>query len=153
MNPLQAQNDQTNDNIEFLQPYPVVAADALLEIGTTVISAVLSLDVHLSPINISRVPKCYQSVYCCLTRYLSGYKLLNASWTAAKDFNVKSCSIMNTRSAREYTMFVPAHLLRNWRERRSSNQSDLDSSVTRKAGRVHYPGVNLLLISFLCRST
>jgi hypothetical protein len=27
-----------------LQPYPVVAADALLEIGTAVISAVLSFD-------------------------------------------------------------------------------------------------------------
>jgi hypothetical protein len=35
--PLHAQNDETNGNIEFLQPYPVVAADALLEIGTAVI--------------------------------------------------------------------------------------------------------------------
>jgi hypothetical protein len=41
-------NDETNGNIEFLQPYPVVAADALLEIGTAVISAVLSLDEYLS---------------------------------------------------------------------------------------------------------
>jgi hypothetical protein len=46
--PFSAQNDETNVSIEFLQPYPVVAADALLEIGTTVISAVLSLDKHLS---------------------------------------------------------------------------------------------------------
>jgi hypothetical protein len=35
--PLHAQNDETNGSIEFLQPYPVVAADALLEIGTAVI--------------------------------------------------------------------------------------------------------------------
>jgi hypothetical protein len=43
--PLHAQNDATKGNIEFLQQYPVVAADALLEIGTAAISAVLSLDV------------------------------------------------------------------------------------------------------------
>jgi hypothetical protein len=47
MNPSRT-NDETNDNIEFLQPYPVVAADALLEITTAVISAVLSLDEYLS---------------------------------------------------------------------------------------------------------
>jgi hypothetical protein len=56
-------------SIEFLQPYPVVVADALREIGTAVISAVLSLDEHLSQTNTSCVPKfCYQSVHC-LTRY------------------------------------------------------------------------------------
>jgi hypothetical protein len=32
--PLHTQNDETNGNIEFLQPYSVIAADALLEIGT-----------------------------------------------------------------------------------------------------------------------
>jgi hypothetical protein len=62
--------EETNGSIEFLQPYPVVAADALLEIGTAVISAVLSLDEHLSQTDTSCVPKlCYQSVYCCLIRY------------------------------------------------------------------------------------
>jgi hypothetical protein len=68
--PRHSRNDETNGNIEFLQPYPVVAADALLEIGTAVISAGLSLDEHLSQTNTSYVPKfCYQSVYCCLIRY------------------------------------------------------------------------------------
>jgi hypothetical protein len=38
---------KTNNNIEFLRPYPVVEADALPEIGTAVILAVLSLDKHL----------------------------------------------------------------------------------------------------------
>jgi hypothetical protein len=38
---LYKQNDETNGNIEFLKPYPVIADDALLEIGTAVISAVL----------------------------------------------------------------------------------------------------------------
>jgi hypothetical protein len=33
--------DETKGNIEFLQPYPVVAIDSLLEIGTAVIPAVL----------------------------------------------------------------------------------------------------------------
>jgi hypothetical protein len=41
---LHAQNHEINGNIEFLQPYPTVEADALLQIGTAVISAVLSLD-------------------------------------------------------------------------------------------------------------
>jgi hypothetical protein len=39
---------------------------------------------------------------------LSGYALLNASRTAANDFDAKLCSRMNTGSAREYTMFAPA---------------------------------------------
>jgi hypothetical protein len=38
--PLHAKNDETNDNTELMQPYPVVAVDKVLEIGTTVISAV-----------------------------------------------------------------------------------------------------------------
>jgi hypothetical protein len=62
---LHSQHDEANGNIEFLQPFPVVASDALIEIGTAVISAVLSLDEHLSQTNTSCVPKfCYQSVYC-----------------------------------------------------------------------------------------
>jgi hypothetical protein len=50
---------RTNGNTEFLQPYSVVAADALLEIGTAVISAVLSADEHLSQTDFSCVPKFY----------------------------------------------------------------------------------------------
>jgi hypothetical protein len=59
-------NYETNRNIELLQLYPVAAANALLEIGT----AVISLDEHLSQTDTSCVPKfCFQSVYCCLVRY------------------------------------------------------------------------------------
>jgi hypothetical protein len=36
---------------------------------------------------------------------------------------------MNTRSAREYVMFAPEQLLRNWREQRPNNHGDLDLSV------------------------
>jgi hypothetical protein len=39
--PLQAQNHETLYDIELLQPYPIVVDDALLEIQTTVISAVV----------------------------------------------------------------------------------------------------------------
>jgi hypothetical protein len=46
--PLHAQNDEINGNIEFSQWYPVIAADALLEVDGAVISAVLSLGDHLS---------------------------------------------------------------------------------------------------------
>jgi hypothetical protein len=72
---LHAQNDETNGNIEFLQPYPVVAAAALLEIGTAVISDVLSLDEHMSQSNTSCACKfCYQSVF---GTSLSGYAKLH----------------------------------------------------------------------------
>jgi hypothetical protein len=56
-------------------------------------------------------------------------------------------------SRTSYTILVPAHLLRNWREQWPSNKSDLVSSITGKVGRVHYAGVDLILISFLYRST
>jgi hypothetical protein len=57
---LHSQNNETNGNIEFLQLYPVVAADALLEISILVISDVLLLDEHLSQTNTSCIPKfCY----------------------------------------------------------------------------------------------
>jgi hypothetical protein len=46
--PLHAQNYQTNSSIELLYQCTIVAADALLQIGTALIWAVLSLDVHLS---------------------------------------------------------------------------------------------------------
>jgi hypothetical protein len=45
---LHAQNNETSVNTEFLQPYSVTASNALLEIGTAVISVDLSLDEHLS---------------------------------------------------------------------------------------------------------
>jgi hypothetical protein len=61
---LQEQKDESNDSVEFLQPYPDVAADELLEIDKALTSALLSFDYHLSQINLSCVPKfCYQSVY------------------------------------------------------------------------------------------
>jgi hypothetical protein len=39
--PFHVQNNETNGNIEFLQPCPIVAVDSLLQIGTARISAVL----------------------------------------------------------------------------------------------------------------
>jgi hypothetical protein len=47
-------NDETKRNTEFLQPHPVAAVEALLEIGTM---AVLSLDEHLSQTNTPCVPE------------------------------------------------------------------------------------------------
>jgi hypothetical protein len=38
------QHHETSGNTEFLQPYPVVANGALLEIGTVLISTDISLD-------------------------------------------------------------------------------------------------------------
>jgi hypothetical protein len=88
---LHAQNDETNDSIKFLLPHPIVAADALLAIGTAVISAVLSLDEHLSQTDTSCVDKfCYQS--CIVVLFgasLSGYELLSSPRTAANDFDAK----------------------------------------------------------------
>jgi hypothetical protein len=84
---------------------------------------------------------------------LSGYTLLNASRTAANDFGWKQCSRMNTRSAREYTVFAATQLLLKWREQWPSNKGDLDSNVTGEVGRVYYTGMDLLPISCLYRST
>jgi hypothetical protein len=41
-----AQNDEPGGNIEFLQPYHLIVAYALLEIDYAVISDVLSFDEH-----------------------------------------------------------------------------------------------------------
>jgi hypothetical protein len=151
--PLHAQNE-TNGNTEFLQPYSVVAADALFEIGTAVISAVLSLNEILSQTNTFRVPTfCYQSVYCIVRCFLVGIRIATCFTNSSKRFR---CEVMfenvYTRSTRDYTTFAHAQLLRNWREQRPSSQGDLDSSVTGEIGRVCYTGVELLL-KFLYRST
>jgi hypothetical protein len=86
-----SQNDGTNSNIEFWQPYPIVAADALLEIGTTVISAVLSLSKHLSHTNTTPVLKlCYQSVYYCIIRYfLVSIRIVKFFTDFNEDFDLK----------------------------------------------------------------
>jgi hypothetical protein len=47
-------------------------------------------------------------------------------------------------SAREYTMFALAQLLRNWREVRPRNQAIL--IITGEVWRVCYTGVDLLLV-------
>jgi hypothetical protein len=60
---------------------------------------------------------------------------------------------MNTRSAREYTMFASVRGLRSWREQRPSNECDVDSSVTREVGKVYYTELYVLLVLVLCRST
>jgi hypothetical protein len=77
---------------------------------------------------------------------MSEYVLLNALRTAANQFDAKYCSIMNTRSAREYSMFTPAQLLRNRREQRPSKQLNLDSSITGYVRVVYYTALDLLLI-------
>jgi hypothetical protein len=56
-------------------------------------------------------------------------------------------------SARKYAMLVSAQLLRNWSEERPSNKGDLESSVMTEIGREYYTRVDLLLVSFLYRST
>jgi hypothetical protein len=66
---------------------------------------------------------------------LSGNIFLSASQTAANCFDAKKCSRMHTRSSREYAMFEPAQLWRNWREQRPSNQGYLHANVTWEIGR------------------
>jgi hypothetical protein len=72
-----------------LQPYPVVAADTLFEIGTAEISAVLSPDEHRQTLPVSRN---FVTSWCIVVLFgtsLSGYALLNVSQTAANDFDAK----------------------------------------------------------------
>jgi hypothetical protein len=64
---------------KFLQSNPVVAADALLEIGKAVISTVLSLHVHTSQTNaVSRNFVNSRRTAVLFGTSLSGYALLNA---------------------------------------------------------------------------
>jgi hypothetical protein len=137
----QAQRLRRYRVLHLLKPYPV-ASDALLEIGTTVIPTVLSLDEHLSQINISCVPKfCYQLVYCCLIRhFLFRIRITKCFTNSSKRFRCEECSRMNTRSARERTMFALAQPLPNWPEQQFRNQVDLDSNVTEGVERVCYTG-------------
>jgi hypothetical protein len=106
---LHAPYDESNGSVEFLQQYPSVVADALLEICTTVISAYVTeeqdyvTEEHFSVLNfvISR----------CAFRFdtlLSGYALRHVLWTAANDVDVKWRPAVSTRSARKYTVFAPA---------------------------------------------
>jgi hypothetical protein len=41
---------------------------------------------------------------------------------------------MNTRYAREYTMFAHAEILHSWREQWPGNQCELESSITGEVG-------------------
>lgn len=47
----------------------------------------------------------------------------------------------DTRSASEYIMLATAHLLRNSRQHRLSNNGDLDKNVMEKVPKVYYIGV------------
>jgi hypothetical protein len=74
---LHAQNDETRGSTEFLQPYPILTDDALLEIGTVVISAVLSLDEHLSQtLLVSRNFVTSRCIVILFGTSLSGFALL-----------------------------------------------------------------------------
>jgi hypothetical protein len=55
---------------------------------------------------------------------------------------------MSTRSARECTIFAPAQHLRNLREQRPSNKSDIDSIVMGKGRVLHggEPACGLILV-------
>jgi hypothetical protein len=115
-------------NVEFLQPYPVAAADWQFAVGTAVISTILSLDEQLSQTDTSCVQTfCFQSVYY----YLVCYFLVRIFIAQCSTSSI-SYSKVNTRSAREYTILASAQLLCNWREQRPSNWGDLDSNVTRR---------------------
>jgi hypothetical protein len=68
--PLHIQNNETNGDIEFLQPHPIVAADALLEISTATAVAALSLAEHLLQTDISGVQQ-HSSLYEISSTYNS----------------------------------------------------------------------------------
>jgi hypothetical protein len=96
---------------------------------------------------------CYQLVYCLIRYLLVRISIAKCFTNSSRRFRCEQCSRMNTRHAREYTMFAPTQPLCCWREQRPSNQADLDSCVTGEDGTVCYTGLALLLISFLYRST
>jgi hypothetical protein len=95
---------------------------------------------------------CYRSMYYCLVRYLLDNMHNAKCFTNSSNFDEKQCLRMNACSAREYTMFALAHLLRNWHGQRPSSKDGGDLSVTGGVWRVYYMGMDLLLIYFLCSS-
>jgi hypothetical protein len=86
---LQIQDNETNDNIKFLQIYSIVAADAQLEISTAVIPVILLLDEH-SPQKIFPVSRNVRRTFVSFRNSLSEYALLTASRKATRDFDAKS---------------------------------------------------------------
>jgi hypothetical protein len=83
-------NDDCGD-CEFLLPYPIWAADALLEIGTAILSGLLKLDGYLG----QTVPASRNFVTVQCIAFLRS-ALLNASRLRRNEFDVKQCSRMST---------------------------------------------------------
>jgi hypothetical protein len=79
---------ETNGNIKFLQPHRVVTADALLQIGTTVILAAKSLDEHMPQTNTSCLPKLfYQPMHRCpIPYFLVRIRIAKCSTNSVKRF-------------------------------------------------------------------
>jgi hypothetical protein len=135
---LHAQNDETNGNIEFLQPYHVVTAVVMFEIGTVAISAVLSLVTQTDTSCVSTF--FYQSVCCLIWYFLVEISIVKFFTNSNERFRY------DVMFENEHTFCVWIHhihtrpALCNWREQRPSNQGDLDSSVTGEVGRVLHRG-------------
>jgi hypothetical protein len=82
---------KTNGNTEFLQLHPVAAADAVLEIDTVIISAVLLLSEHfLQTFSVSQNVITSWCIVDLFDTSLSGCTLLNDSQTATYIFLYKS---------------------------------------------------------------
>jgi hypothetical protein len=87
VNPFMRRTTESVAGLNFCSRHLVLAADALLQIGTAVISVVLSLDEDV--INTSSVPK-FVTSRCTVVlfgTFFSGYELQNASRIPANDFD------------------------------------------------------------------
>jgi hypothetical protein len=81
---------KTSGNIEFLQTYPVVAVNALLEIGTYVIQLFCRSKEHLlETLSVYRNVVISRCIVVLFGTALLGYALLNTSRRAANDFDTK----------------------------------------------------------------
>lgn len=89
----------------------VVTADIILEISKAVIS-LFSLTIvtyfrQTLPVSRNSLPS--QNIVVSLGVSFSGYLWLRAARTATKGLDAKRCLRMDTRSARECTLFTSAH--------------------------------------------
>jgi hypothetical protein len=91
----------------LLQPHRIVAANALFEIGTATISAVLWLNKLLSQTNTCCVPKfCYQSVnFCLIPSFFIRMSIATCFTNSSRWFWCEACWTMNSCSAHEHTTF------------------------------------------------
>jgi hypothetical protein len=130
--------------LHLIRSHWIVAADAQIEIGTAVISAVCR-----------SVSTCNRQTHFLCPEILLPVGVLSVRIRITKCFTSSSGRFRREvmfenehRSAREYTMFASAQFCAGDEQRRS-NYGDLGSRVTEEVGRVLHGGEHACVVFFV----